>query len=412
MQAFFFRLLALAIRFLCPLAALALSNLETMGAYYLFISYFTFVIGISTLELAIPFSRKFLRCKSEKQRQLVFIGFLSNQVVVTTILAIPAGVIVAGLAGVSTVLIPLLCLSLATEACVNEVGRFFWNIGEWKMPSLRDFIRAIVFATAIIFSVYIEREVLSALTFLILSVGNLLIMGREWQSWGGGYAPKNLNLIKLLKSSWLRVRRSLGGSIHQFLQMQLLGLQPLLERALFEKTVGLATLAAFSFITSVMQSAASLQLVPMIAKARQLILRARLVSEKIEANQQAILLGLNIAAISGVCALTVYMIMPFLEKLLEKEFSASPSLFLVAYISSVSAIFCSAVAPIFTVKSIALPTNLLTALAMTCLLVTQYFADDESAPKFLLIIICAVSLLQIIGRVLFIFWAASKLKAR
>jgi hypothetical protein len=128
MSAFLFRLSALAVRFLCPLVALALSSPETMGKYYLFISYFTFVVGVSALELAVPFSRKYLRCRGDKQRRLVFAGFMTNQMVVTTALAIPAGMLVASWAGVPAILIPMFCLSLATEACVNEVGRFFWNI--------------------------------------------------------------------------------------------------------------------------------------------------------------------------------------------------------------------------------------------------------------------------------------------
>jgi hypothetical protein len=402
MHAFIFRVLALAIRFLCPLAALALSDAETMGAYYLFISYFTFVVGISALELAVPFSRKFLRCRSVRRRRILFTGFQTNQVVVTTALAIPAGTLVAGWAGVPLVLIPLFCLALATEACVNEIGRFFWNIGEWKMPSVRDFIRAVIFTTAILTSIYIKTEVLSAVTFLIISAGNLAIMGIESRSWGCARSGGKVHFLHILKSAWLRVRRSLSGSMHQFLQMQLLGLQPLLERTLLEKTVGLATLAAFSFITSVMQSAASLQLVPLVAKTRQLILGARSVSERIEANRQAVFLGIKIASISGGWALAVYMAIPLLDKLLEKMLDASLLLLLVAYVSSVSAIFCSAVAPMFTVKARALQTNILTAIAMGCLLVAQHFTSSGSASELLLVFICGVAVLQVAYRMLLI----------
>ena len=184
MQHFVLRFLALAIRFLCPLVALALSDAETMGAYYLFISYFTFVVGITSLELAVPFSRKYLRCKSDKQRRLLFSGFMVNQAIVSTLLSIPAGALAVSWAGVPAPLILLFCLALATEACVNEVGRFFWNIGEWKMPSLRDLIRAIIFATGILLSVYIENEILTPLTFFVLSAGNLAINLNEWRSRG------------------------------------------------------------------------------------------------------------------------------------------------------------------------------------------------------------------------------------
>lgn len=412
MPDFLFRLSALAIRFLCPLAALALSDAATMGAYYLFISYFTFVVGVSSLELAVPFSRKYLRCKTDKQRQILFSGFLTNLIAVTTALAIPSGVLAAGWAGVPIDLILLFCLSLATEACVNEIGRFYWNIGEWKVPSLRDLVRAVIFTTSILMSVYIENEVLTSMTFLILSVGNLAILGYEWRSWGGARTAKDIQLLHLLKSTWLKVQQSLAKSMPQFLQIQLLGLQPLLERTLIEKTVGLATLAAFSFLTSVIQSTASLQLVPLVAKVRKLILCARDVSERIEANRQAIFLCLKIAAISGGWALAVFAIVPLLDKILGKSLVISPSLLFVAYASAVSAIFCSAVAPMFTVKGVAVWSNLLTALAMGCLLLGQYLKNDESALELLMFVICSVAGLQIICRVLFILRTTNKLSSR
>ncbi len=380
-----------------------------MGAYYLFISYFTFVVGVSSLELAVPFSRKYLRCKSDKQRRILYSGFLTNLITVTAALSIPTGVLVAAWAGVSIDLIPLFCVCLATEACVNEIGRFFWNIGEWKMPSLRDLVRAVIFSTAFVVSVYIENAVLTSITFLILSAGNVAIMVFEWRCWGGARAARDMHVLKLLKSTCLRVRQSLAKSMPQFLQMQLLGLQPLLERTLIEKTVGLATLAAFSFFTSVVQSAASLQLVPLVAKARQRILGASSVSESIEANRKAIFLGLKIGAISGAWALTVYAIMPLLDKILEKNLELSPSLLLLAYASSVSAIFCSAVAPLFTVKGVALWSNVLTALAMGCLLLGQYFRVEGSILE-LLLIICGVAAFQIFYRVLYIIQDLNKIK--
>lgn len=409
---YFWRLSALGIRFLCPLVVLALSNAETMGAYYLFVSYFTFVVGVSSLELAVPFSRKYLRCKSDRPRRILFSGFLTNLIAVTTVLVIPAGVLFAGWAGVPIDLTPLFCLALATEAWVNESGRFFFNIGEWKIISLREFIRALIFTAAILVSVYIENEVLTSMTFLTMSVGNMAIMVYEWRSWGGVRTASDIKILYLRKSTWLRVRKSLAKSMPQFLQMQLLGLQPLLERTLIEKTAGLAPLAAFSFLTSVVQSAASLQLVPLVAKTRQLILGARSVSERNEANRQAIFLGLKIAAISGGLALAIYVSMPLLDKILARNLTLTPSLLLVAYASSVSAIFCSALAPMFTIKGFALWSNVLTALAMGCLLLGQYFRHEESVSEVLIFILCGVAAFQVTWRVLFILRDAKKSASR
>ena len=402
MQAFLFRLSALAIRFLCPLVALALSNAETMGKYYLFISYFTFVVGVSSLELAVLFSWKFLRCRSDRQRRLVFTGFLVNQVVVTSALAIPAGVLVAEWAGIPVGLIPLFCLSLATEACVNEIGRFFWNIGQYKMPSLRDLVRAMVFTTAIVASVYLEKKVLTPVTFLTITIGNVAIIGWEWKFWGRAISVKKMSAIHQLNSIWSRVRHSLFGSLPQFVHMQLLGLQPLLERTLIEKSMGLAAVASFSLLASVMQSAAGLQLVPMIAQTRQRILGVRTVSDRIEANRGTLILLRKIAVISGAWALIVYLGLPLLPYLLEKEVRASPPMFMAVYLSSVSAIFCSAISPLLTEKRFGLKANLLTILVMAPLLIAQWIDFETSVLPFSLVVIAGVATLHLLGRIVFI----------
>lgn len=403
MVAYFFRLSALAIRFLCPLAALALSNTETMGRYYLFISYFTFVVGVSALELAIPFSRMFLRGRSDRQRQLIFSGFMANQIVITAALAIPAGVLIASWAGVPTALIPLFCLSLATEASVNEVGRFFWNIGQWRMPSLRDLIRALIFTTAIVASVYFEEEILTPLTFLTISTGNLAIMASEWRTWGGGGSAKSLHKIDNLRATWFRVRRSLGGSFPQFVHMQLLGLQPLLERVVIEKSLGLVAVASFSFLTSVMQSVAGLQLVPIIAQTRQRLLSARTVSDRIGANRGALILLMKASMVSGAWALILYFGLPLLVYLVDKQVPTSPLMLFAAFLSSLSAIFCSAIAPLLTEKRHALKANIVTCLIISPLLIVQCMIFDGSAFSSSLLVIGGVAVMHLVSRTVFVY---------
>lgn len=402
MQAFLFRLSALAIRLLCPLAVLAVSDAKTMGSYYLFISYFTFVVGISALELAVPFSRKFLRCKSDRQRRLLFTGFLTNQVVVTTSLAIPAGLLVSVWAGVPIALIPLFCLCLATEACVNEVGRFFCNIGQWLMPSLRDLVRAMVFTIAIVASVYLEKEVLTPVTFLTISAGNLAIMVWEWRSWGQAKSEKKLDVLHHLNSTWSRVRRSLAGSLPQFVHMQLLGLQPLLERTLIEKSMGLAAVASFAFLTSVMQSVAGLLLAPMVASVRRDILGARTPSDYLPARSQIFLLLLWISGITALVAIGVYFALPLIKLILEKEISISPLFAFVTCLVSVSAIYSSAISPLLTVGNLAWWTNTLCVIAISPLVVFQWMPYGGEVASLGVQLLAVVAVVQIAGRIIFV----------
>lgn len=402
MPAFLFRLSALAIRFLCPLAALALSNADTMGKYYLFISYFTFVVGVSALELAVPFSRKFLRCRGDRQRRLLFTGFMANQMVVTTALAVPAGILVGSWAGVPAVLIPLFCLSLATESCVNEVGRFFWNIGEWRMPSLRDLIRACIFTLAIIGSVYLEDEVLTAVTFTTITAGNICIMAWEWKAWGTDSLRAKLRAAHLLKTVWVRVRRSLAGSLPQFAHMQLLGLQPLLERTLLERSMGLASVAAFSLFTSVMQSASGLLLVPHIAAVRKSVLGIKTAADFLTARRMMIGLLSKTAAISAAFAIGAYFCFPALSLVLEKDLSISASLAAIACIVSVSAIFSAAISPLLTSSGTAWKTNMLCVIAICPLIAILIMPAAVEIAVYSAITIASVSATQIVGRLLFI----------
>lgn len=402
MLPFLFRFSALAIRFLCPLAALALSNAETMGKYYLFISYFTFVVGVSALELAVPFSRKFLRCKSDKKRRLVFNGFLGNQIVVTTVLAFPTGVLVSSWAGVPVVLIPLFCLSLATEGCVNEVGRFFWNIGEWRMPSLRDFIRSVIFTVAIVGSVYLENEVLTAMTFLTIAAGNLCILCWEWKSWGAGRLPNIFHANRLARSAWNRGSRSMKVALPQFIHMQLLGLQPLLERILVEKSLGLAVVGAYAFCISVMQAGAGLLLVPWVAKARRVLLSAQTISDRIIANRQMLILLIKIYLVSAACALATYFAMPLIELVLGKSVPVTLFVLIITFISSGSAIFCSAIAPLFIAKKTAWISNGLTLFAILPLVVVQWMYPNVALENLSLMTIGVVAVLQLAGRLIYV----------
>lgn len=402
MRAFFLRFSALAIRFLCPLAALALSNAETMGRYYLFISYFTFVVGLSALELAVPFSRKFLRCKGNRQSQLIFSDFLNNQVVVSTALAVPAGILVSSWAGVPAVLIPLFCLSLATEACVNEVGRFFWNIGEWQVPSLRDFLRAVIFSVAIVGSIYFENEVLTAMTFLIIAAGNLFILYWEWMSWGTGCLPSRFDATRLISRAWNRGNRSLKTALPQFVQMQLLGLQPLLERVLVEKSLGLAVVGAYAFCLTVMQAGAGLLLLPWIAKTRKVLLGVYKVADVIVAYRQMLMLLINILLVSGVCALVTYFAVPLMQLVLVKSVPATLFLMIIAFISMVSATFCSAIAPFFTMRNAAWASNGLTLFGLLPLLGAQWLYPKVALDNLSLMVIGVVATLQMAGRLIYI----------
>lgn len=402
MQAFFFRLFALLIRFICPLAALALSSVETMGKYYLFVSYFMLVSGIATLELAVPFSRKYLLSKNNIQRRIIFGDFIINQSLVSLTLAIPACIFVSIWADIPLQLIPLFCLSVATEGCAIEGNRFFWNIGESKFLSKRDLIRAVIFTVAVVISIYFMKEVVSIWTFLIVMAGNLCIIVWEFRLLGGIRRRDRSNIFQILRRSLLGVRWSLSVSIPQFLHMQILTLQTLLERVLVEKTLGLASVGVFSFLTSLIQSATGLLLVPAVAKVRQSLLSAENISNRIIANSQVKVLLFKVLVISAISALIAYISLPLVNMLLRKDLFAFPSLALIAYLSSASAIFYSSIAPLFSRREYAWFANGLSLLVTIILGIAILSYQLIRIDMFGLFVIGVVALLQLLGRAIFV----------
>jgi len=218
-----------------------------------------------------------------------------------------------------------------------------------------------------------------------------------------------IGVLDFFKLPSITLVSRVAGSLPQFAHMQLLGLQPLLERTLVENTLGLAAVGAFSFLTSVMQSAAGLLLVPMVAKTRQGLLGALSVSERINANRQALILLCKICVISGALAVMVYVAQPLLKSLMGKEIPITFILVLIAYLSSVSTIFCSAIAPMLTVKGYAWSANGLTLLALIPLFVAQWIYPEIGFDNLGLMAIAMVALLLLIGRVIFINHVSKRL---
>ncbi len=402
MQGFIFRFSALGIRFLCPIVALTLSNVETMGKYYIFISYFTFAVGVSSLELAVPFSRKFILSKSARQKKILFSGFLANQIVVSTALSIPIAFFASSWFDLPLLLASSFCLLLTTEACVNESSRFFWNIGESRLPSLQDLIRASIFTTAIVSSIYFQSEVLSAQTCIIISLGNLIILRWEWKFWGLTRRVRVISPYHLIKGVWLRVKRSLKGSMPQFIHIQLLSLQPLLERVLLEKTLGLAFVAAFSFFISLVQTAAGLLLVPRIASLKKRLISIRLTADNVETKNLCLIMLYQITLLTGTLAAVGYAGIPLLQIVTGKSIEVTPLLMLTVCVTSVSAIFCSAIAPLMAGYGFAMRANSFALILLAFLYGAQLAFLEVKLMAIPLLAIQLVAFAQIIFRVFYL----------
>ena len=415
MSSLFFRALSLAIRFGCPLLILYLTDSSVLGSYYLFTTFFTVAIFFIALELAIPFSRLYLRAKSDQLRKKVFTSLVLSQGALAALLGLPIVAFHAVTTSMSIYLSVLFYFALVTGAYVNEVGRFFWNIGLGSTASKRNFLEAIIFAVAIIVSISVTRQVVAPVMLWLMIILNLLLVNYELKKYGAGSLLNNLffsNEKIKVKSILKRVFYSVKESAPQVIHVQILSIIPYIERILMEKTVGLAIVGSYSFQFSLVQSGASLILVPAISEVRKNVFKATTALQVYENHKKALMLLVQISAVSLGCGIASYFFLPIIAKLMHKEVVFNIYILLGAFFSVVVAVFSNAVSPFFASKSRLLKANILTLLCMLPFIVTLgyvHIAKSLSLNGVMLIIVLASSF-QLLIRLNFHFSSLIKKK--
>ena len=399
MRAFNFRLYALVLRFLCPLAVLFLTNPEMMGQYYIFISYFTFAVTISGLELAVPFASKFLRGKTERQRDIILNAFIKNQIALTLFISLPASVIIANMIEIPSTLVPFLFVALASESTVNELNRFYWNIGLVLKPSVRDLMRSFVFAVSVVGSVLLYENILTIFTFLFIIIGNFAILMIEFKTILSRFNNLNGNLLYKIQKLCLRVRQTVSSSIPYFFHMQILGIQPLLERTLIEKSFGFTQVAAFAFTISIVQTSAGLLLLPYISAVKSKIIGVREMNEWKLVKKLSLKLLLKIILVSGTLSGIVFLIIPILNTITNKELPLSAMLVFSAFATTVASVFCSSVSPVITKRGRGIKENIYSFLILLPLFFVNILPTEVELLNTSLHIIATIAILLMAHRI-------------
>jgi hypothetical protein len=364
---FCLRLVTLALRFGCPLLILYLSTDALLGEYYLFTTFFTLVVMLVSLETAVPFSATYLKARSDRIRRLVFAAMTTTQIWLAGALAVPVAVGYAALtSSPSWIAIPLAIL-IVSEACVNEAGRFFWNIGQASVASRRDLWRAVFFLAAIANSVVLNEEIVTALSLSVLATCNFAILCIEWRRWGrpatGGL--RSVAPLHDLRSVWRRIRRSLRVSASQVVHAQVLALQPLLERLMIQDRLGLAVVGGYSFQFALIQAAATLIVLPLAADARRAILGVRNPGQLSRAHRAVLKFSALLAPIMIAAGAGVALALPVIGWILGREIELQVGALLAAVASATAAIFAAAVGPLFAPRGRVLRANTLTLAAMS-----------------------------------------------
>jgi hypothetical protein len=247
-------------------------------------------------------------------------------------------------------LILLFALAVISEACINEVGRFFWNTGHADTVSRRDFLRSAIFVGAMAVSVAIEKEVVSAISLGTIVVCNVSLLAREMHVWGNDKGLASMLLRTRPIHVWRiarRLRSAIGESLPQVLHMQIIALQPLLERAVIEHRSGVEMVGPYSFQYSIVQAGASLFLLPLVAATRRAILAANSPAQWAEACSMSMRLLPKVLLLASVLAIAAHFAIPLVATALGKKISSTVIVLFAALLASAAASYAAAISPLY-----------------------------------------------------------------
>lgn len=399
------RLVSLAIRFGCPLVILEISNADKLGEYYLFATYFTISVFLIAMELSVPFARRYLTLENSPDKRSSFSLLIVSVAIVSSVLGIPAAVMYSYLFDQASWLnIACAYAAIVVEACVNEIGRFYWNVNMPNVASVRDFFRSIFFSVGVVVSVSIEGSVLSVLFMVWIIISGLTILVIDSKKFGVGVllAEEPLNFIKnTVSSACSNIPRDVKESSVQLAHIQLLSLIPLIERMLIESSEGLSVVGSYAFHYSLVQSGVAIVMLPQIAKARASFIHLGDLDKRQFAHRNMLYLAIQLFTVAFLFSFIAILASPFITTYMEKELYLSNSMFFAILFSVSASSYCVAVSPLFARSKRSLIANLKTAFLVSSLYILgQCTLVDEESIWNIFFIIGVASLAQIFIRAL------------
>ncbi len=389
-----------------PLLILVYLTGPELGKYYLFTITASTIVFFISLEIAVPSSKKYLRAWHTDIKKNVFTSLLCTQFSQGLLFTFPIMLVFGSYLNLSPIMIILSTIYLITEACVNETGRFFWNIGEVFNASIRDFFRALFFAVSIGMGIFIDGAAIAVTALSLLSVFNMTIILWEQYKFGN---QKNVRLVGFrgllvsIRKTTMRAIRMVRAAVPQVAHLQILGIHPLLERWFIERSVGLEMVGLYSFQYSLVQAGFSLLLLPYIANLRKSIFEARVVASKKLAILNARNFAMRTMLIGLLCSFGAYFSLPILNLLLNKNFTSQISVMIAVWLSASASVYAAAVAPLYGSKERIIPSNFHTFLAMLPLVAGFLLSVVYGHISFfrVLVILSSASLLQLAIRYIY-----------
>ena len=297
--------------------------------------------------------------------------------------------------------IVIFALANIFESSVNEVGRFYWNIGDVSWPSLRDFMRSLSFALSIFISILVNNEPISVLALLIQMFINISLIFHEIRKNSISISKGQALSFRGLMLYMFRMRNAIRSSISHIFHMQTLNSFPLLERVFLKFTSGYDVVAGYSFLLSAIQTIAGLSTISSVANFRRKVLeKSGITSSKSGSFQRVMISFLSeVSLITIFVSIVFWVASVFLSGLFPKlDFIHHYN---VPYISiiAISAVFCSGSAVVFYVKRKSIGIIILSILTMVFYLAAVILYTKSATLNYdPLLVIAIVSLLNIGGR--------------
>ena len=396
--AYFLRVATLGIRILVPIGILAIFSENEMGVYYYWVTCQAFFVMLGGAELSVFFAKQFLSARLDKTRQgtllsLVFCSFLCALFLQP--IAIP---ITYAITDFSLLFIIIFAFTNVFESTVNEVGRFYWNIGDVYWPSLRDLIRSLAFSLSIFVSILISKEAISIFTLFIQMIFNIFLIMYELRK-------NNISIFKIgifnFRSFILFIRRTINAvcySASHIFHMQTLNSFPLFERVFLKFTSGYDIVAGYSFLLSIIQTVSGLSTISFVAEFRRKILKSDKATSKKSVSFHNVMMSFlsKITFITLLISILLWFTSDFLSIFFVKmNFIQNVNIFYLSIIS-IASVFCSGAAVVFLIMGKSIGIIVLSLLTTVCyVLAVIFYLRSDALTYDPVLVIAIVSLLNI-----------------
>lgn len=398
-----------AIRFLIPLFLIAFYDETQLGIYYLAMAFLMTSSSILGLDTGYLFSTKYLDSQEENKKN-IFNDFIVgiSQIVFPITLILSFAIFIIVFSPYSLPIFLILCpLLIFVEATSFEVGKLFWNTGNVKHASFRDFLKALFLFISIGISGFFYSEIFTGLTISLLIFFNVSLLVYEIYFWGNIKKIKIKNIFlfnKSISSIKLLINDLISTALPQYIQNQITSGLSLIEKVFITSLLGLAVQGSYSFIFSIISITTSLVIIPFIAYTRRIIISDHPYFTNPSIYLSALKISITTIIVTFCISLVGFFVIPYIQFSLNGSYIDNFLILIVAaFFSSVNNSYMATVSPLYGQWS-----NIIKATIYSLLLAFPYFLflamfDQETLPPviYIFLMIILTSILQILIRIIF-----------